>query len=407
MTEAVYIAGVGMTRFGVHTSLTVADLARSAVEDALGDAGADLKRLDCVFFGNTTQSALEGQLMVAGQMALRPIGLERAPIYNVENACATGSTALNLAIAQVRAGTADIALAVGVEKMNVGDRERSMAVFEGAYDVSRPEELNHQLQQLGGAADTSEAGQRSIFMDIYAAFARAHMKTFGTTQAQIAAVAAKNHRHAANNERAHYRKPMTVDDVLNARALAFPLTVPMCSPLTDGAAAAIVCSQRAVRSLSRYRAIRVLASCVGSGVQRDIADYAQHISRLTAERAYAEAGIAAADVDVAEVHDATAFGEVLMTEMLELCEPGGGGPPAEKGETTLGGRIPVNPSGGLESKGHPLAATGLGQVYELVQQLRGEVGVRQVEGAMIGIAENGGGYYQGEEAVAAVTILGR
>jgi acetyl-CoA acyltransferase len=200
---------------------------------------------------------------------------------------------------------------------------------------------------------------------------------------------------------------MTVDDVLNARALAFPLTVPMCSPLTDGAAAAIVCSERAVRSLSRYRAIRVLASCVGSGVQRDIADYAQHISRLTAERAYAEAGIAPADVDVAEVHDATAFGEVLMTEMLELCELGGGGPAAEKGETTLGGRIPVNPSGGLESKGHPLAATGLGQVYELVQQLRGEVGVRQVEGAMIGIAENGGGYYQGEEAVAAVTILGR
>jgi acetyl-CoA acyltransferase len=407
MTESVYIAGVGMTRFGVHASLTVADLARSAVEDALGDAGADLKGVDCVFFGNTTQSALEGQLMVAGQMALRPLGVERAPIYNVENACATGSTALNLAIAQVRAGTADIALAVGAEKMNVGDRERSMAVFDGAYDVSRPEELTQQLQQLAGAADISEAGQRSIFMDIYAAFARAHMKTFGTTQAQIAAVAAKNHGHAAHNERAHYRKPMTADEVLNARALAFPLTVPMCAPLTDGAAAAIVCSERALRSLSRRRAIRVLASCVGSGMQRDAADYGQHIARLTAERAYAEAGIAASDADVAEVHDATAFGEVLITEMLGLCEPGGGGRAAEKGETTVGGRIPVNPSGGLESKGHPLAATGLGQVYELVQQLRGEADARQVDGATIGIAENGGGYYQGEEAVAVVTILGR
>ena len=406
MAEPVYVAGVGMTRFGVHAGRTVTGLTREAVTEALGDAGLELGDIDCAFFGNTTQGALEGQLMIGGQVALREIGLQRIPVVNVENACATGSTALHLAISQVRAGSSDVALAVGAEKMNVGDRDRTMRVFDGAYDVAHPERLEQLLAELGGEVDTSGAGQRSIFMDIYAAWARAHMKAFGTTAEQIAAVSSKNHGHAVHNERAHYRSEMSVAEILAARPLAYPLTVPMCAPVTDGAAAVIVCSASALRRLAPRSPVKVLASVVGTGSDRPLDDYERHITRQAGLRAYEQAGISPDDVSVAEVHDATAFAEILLSEMLGLCPPGAGGQAAEAGETTIGGRIPINPSGGLESKGHPLGATGLGQVHELVLQLRGEAAVRQVDGARIAIAENGGGFYGGEEAVAVITMLG-
>ncbi|MFE2763091.1 thiolase family protein [Streptomyces halstedii] len=407
MAEPVWIVGVGMTPFGRHTGRGVRDLTAEAVSEALADAGLERGDIGAAFFGNTTQGALEGQLMVGGQIALRAMGFERIPVFNVENACATGATALHLAVSQVRAGAADIALAVGVEKMNVADRERAMAVFEGAYDVSDPDGLSATLTALGGEVDDTGAGRRSVFMDIYAALARAHMNTFGTTQRQIAAVAEKNHRHAMHNDKAHHRTPLTVEEILAARPLAFPLTVPMCAPITDGAAAVVVCGQRGLRRLAGAgRHVRVLACVVGTGVERPLEASDRHITRLLAERAYEEAGVGPEDMDVAELHDATAFAEIQLTELLGLCEPGAGGEAAERGVTTLGGRLPVNPSGGLESKGHPLGATGLAQVYELVQQLRGEGGVRQVDRARIGIAENGGGFYSGEEAVSAVTVVG-
>ncbi|MFJ2574027.1 MULTISPECIES: thiolase family protein [Streptomyces] len=407
MAEPVWIVGVGMTPFGRHTGRGVRDLTAEAVSEALADAGLERGDIGAAFFGNTTQGALEGQLMVGGQIALRAMGFERIPVFNVENACATGATALHLAVSQVRSGAADIALAVGVEKMNVADRDRAMAVFEGAYDVSDPDGLSATLTALGGEVDDTGAGRRSVFMDIYAALARAHMNTFGTTQRQIAAVAEKNHRHAMHNDKAHHRTPLTVEEILAARPLAFPLTVPMCAPITDGAAAVVVCGQRGLRRLAgAERHVRVLACVVGTGVERPLEASDRHITRLLAERAYEEAGVGPEDMDVAELHDATAFAEIQLTELLGLCEPGAGGEAAERGVTTLGGRLPVNPSGGLESKGHPLGATGLAQVYELVQQLRGEGGVRQVDRARIGIAENGGGFYSGEEAVSAITVVG-
>jgi acetyl-CoA acetyltransferase len=230
-------------------------------------------------------------------------------------------------------------------------------------------------------------------------------------------VAAKNHRHALHNDKAHHRTQFTVEEILAARALSFPLTVPMCAPLTDGAAAAVVCGQRAMQQLTAaHRSVRVLACAVGSGVAQGIDTSAperpftsapeRNIIALLAERAYEEAGVGPEDIDVAEVHDATAFSEIALTELLGLCEPGTGGRAAAEGQTALGGRLPVNPSGGLESKGHPLGATGLAQVYELVQQLRGDSGARQVPGARIALAENAGGFYAGEEAVAAPTLLG-
>lgn len=408
MTNRVWIAGIGMTPFGVHQDQTNHDLARSAVHDALVDAGdGNAQDLDIAFFASATNGLLQGQAMISGQIAMRDMGVQGIPVHNVENACATGASAFALAATQIRAGEADVALAVGSEKMHIGDSPRTMALFDSAYDVTDPTALERTLKELGGEVDDSDVGHRSIFMDIYAAMARNHMRTYGTTASQVAAVAAKNHVHAVHNTRAHYRQAMTIEQVLAARALSHPLTVPMCAPITDGAAAVVLASDEGLRRLGAQRPVRVLASVVGTGTDRDTTQYEGHVSQLAARTAYERAGVGPKDIDVAEVHDATAFGEIAQTEMLGLVNPGEGGPAAARGETTLGGRIPVNTSGGLESKGHPIGATGLGQLFELTEQLRGTAGPRQVEGAQIAIAENGGGFHRGEEAVASVIILGK
>lgn len=407
MSNRVWIAGIGMTPFGVHQNKTVNDLTRWAVTDALADAGAQTDSIDAAFYATATQGFLQGQLMIGGEIALRELGIQQIPVFNIENACATGASAFALAVNHIKAGAGDVALAVGVEKMHIGDRERSMAVFDTAYDIADPQALTRTLKELGGDIDEPDLGPRSIFMDIYAALARNHMRLHGTTQEQIAAVAAKNHRHAAANPRAHYRTPMSVEEVLAARKLSHPLTVPMCAPLTDGAAAVIVCSDQGLLRLGAPRQVQVLAAVVGTGSDRDITTFDGHLSQNVANHAYDAAGVGADDVDVAEVHDATAFAEILQSEMLGLVPRGEGGTAAEAGDTTLGGRIPINPSGGLESKGHPLGATGLGQIFELTEQLRGTAAGRQVDGARIALAENGGGFHRGEEAVTSIVLLGK
>lgn len=409
MSNRVWIAGIGMTPFGIHKQHSNHELAHWAIHDAFADANSAkmVNHLDIAFFASATHGALQGQAMISGQIAMRDMGIQGIPVFNVENACATGASAFGLAVTQIKAGEADVALAVGAEKMHIGDAARTMGLFDAAYDITDPAALERTLKELGGETDDSGLGHRSIFMDIYAAMARNHMRSYGTTADQLAAVAAKNHVHAVDNPRAHYRKAMTVEEVLAARALSHPLTVPMCSPVTDGAAAVIVASDEGLRRLGAERPVRVLASVVNTGTDRDTTQYEGHVSQLAARTAYERAGIGPQDVDVAEVHDATAFGEIVQTELLGLVGPGDGGPAAARGETTLGGRIPVNSSGGLESKGHPIGATGLGQLFELTEQLRGTAGSRQVDGARIAIAENGGGFHRGEEAVASVIILGK
>jgi acetyl-CoA acetyltransferase len=408
VTARVWVAGVGMTPFGQHLDHTNGSLARWAVREALQDAGqgSTTASVDVAFYATATHGFLQGQAMISGQIALRAMGMGGIPVHNVENACASGSSALSLAATHVRAGEADVALAVGAEKMHVDDPDRTMALFDTGYDVSDPGTLARTLEQLGGELDEPQLGRRSIFMDIYAAMARNHMRLYGTTQEQIAAVAAKNHAHAVDNPRAYYRRTMSVQEVLAARGLSFPLTVPMCAPVTDGAAAVVLCSDAGLRRLGAQRPVQLLAAVVGTGTDRECTTFEGHVTRHVAARAYERAGIGPQDVDVAEVHDATAFAEVLQTELLGLVPAGQGGPAAQRGETTIGGRLPVNPSGGLESKGHPLGATGLGQVFELTEQLRGTAGPRQVPGARVALAENGGGFHRGEEAVTSVIILG-
>jgi len=211
-----------------------------------------------------------------------------------------------------------------------------------------------------------------------------------------------------HNPLAQYRNTYTIDEVLAAPPITYPLTLPMCAPISDGAAAAIVCSEAALmRMADRRRAIKVLASVVATGTNRRPEDVGQHITARASKLAYELAGIGPQDISLAEVHDATAIGEIVQSENLGFCAFGEGGWLAESGGTTIGGRIPINTSGGLESKGHPIGATGLGQLHELVMQLRGEAGARQVQGARLAIAENGGGLFGLEEAVCAITLLGR
>jgi acetyl-CoA acetyltransferase len=220
-------------------------------------------------------------------------------------------------------------------------------------------------------------------------------------------VSAKNHQHSVHNPRAFYRKPLTVDDVLAAKSVVYPLTVPMCAPVTDGGAAAVVCTADALarQGFERSRAVKIDACVLVSGMERKPRELEKQPSYLAARRAYERAGIGPQDIDVAEVHDAAAAGEVREVENVGLCGFGEGAELAERGATTIGGRIPVNPSGGLESKGHPIAATGLGQTFELVSQLRGECGERQVENARHAIQENGGGLIGLDTAVTVVTML--
>jgi acetyl-CoA acyltransferase len=410
--DRVWIAGVGMTAFGFRPDSSVKELTREAVTAALADAGVQRTGVHAAYFGNTCQDVLEGQVVVAGQMALRAMGFEEIPIVNVENACATGATAFQQAVMHVRSGAADVVLAVGVERLSVGDKRRALGVFDGGVDVNDPEGVDAVLAELGGldpqagASPGSDDGRpRSKFMDVYAALAHAHMAEFGTSAEHLAAIAEKNHGHAVENRFAHFRTAMSREEILKARPVAGPLTVPMCAPLTDGAAAAIVCNEAGRRKLAPASPIEVIASVSGSGTVRSLADWDRSATRVAALKAYEQAGIGPAEVSVAEVHDASAFGELLQTELMGFCPIGGGGEFVESGASRIGGRLPVNPSGGLESRGHPMGASGLAQIYELVQQLRGACGPRQVSGARIALAENGGGFYGGEEAAAAITIL--
>ena len=409
--EKTYIIGVGMSHFGRFLDRSLADLAGDALGEALDDCGLSRDDIDAAFFANATQGVVEGQHLVRGQIALRQLGFPSVPVTNVENACASGSSALSLASAHVASGQGDVALAIGADKMNAPDRARSFAIFDGAWDVSDVAGQIARLEELGKAmpppARDEEPGQRSVFMDVYAALARFHMARFGTTQEDIARVAAKNHTHSALNPKAQYRNAMTLDEVMAAREISWPLTLPMCAPISDGAAAAIVVSERKAKQLGLDRAIRIAASVQVSGSDRAPEDLDNHLCRRGADRAYELAGIAPEDVSVVEVHDATAFAELQQTELLRLCPTGEGGAFVTSGATTLGGRVPVNVSGGLESRGHPIGATGLAQTYELVTQLRGEAGPRQVEGARIALAENGGGFNGYEEAAAVITLLQR
>lgn len=406
MSADVFLAGVSMTAFGKRPADSVKSLTAEAVTAALTDAGASVDDIEAAWFSNTRQPMLEGQNTVRGQIALRPLGLTGIPVVNVENACASGSTALLQAIHWLRAGAGDVALVVGAEKMVFPDRpDRVAAAFAGGTDIHDRDGVLDYIRLMGGEPP---ADGRSLFMDLYAAQARAHMARFGSTPLDLALLAAKNHTAAAHNPRSQYRTPMTASQVLADKPIVFPFTRAMCAPVSDGAAAAVICSARGLKRFgAEARAVRVRGCALVSAGARDARDFDNHIGRRAANAAYEQAGIAAADIDVVEVHDATSYAEMQQIENLGLAEPGSVGARVSSGDFALGGRTPVNPSGGLVAKGHPVGATGLAQLFELTTQLRGEAGPRQAEGARIAVAENGGGFLGVEEAATVVTVLER
>jgi len=404
----VYVIGVGHTPFGKFLERNVKSLAAEAITAALADAQIERSQLNAAFFGNAMQGLVTRQEMVRGQVALRPLGIDRIPIVNCENACATGSTAFHLAWQSISGGHAEVALAVGAEKLYMEDTKKMFENYDVGMDMEIIEDLRRKWTEEAkkfGGQDSGENMPRSFAMDMYANKCRLHFKAFGTTQRDLAVVASKNHNHSRYSPYAQYRKPMSVEEVLSGRPVVYPLTAPMCAPIGDGGTAAVLCSGDFLKKLKNPRPVKILASILGSGADRPEGFRSDHISTRLSKQAYEIAGLGPEDIDVLELHDASSMGEIIQFEGLGFCPWGEGAAAARSGATALGGKIPVNPSGGLVSKGHPLGATGIGQIAEIVMQLRGEAGKRQVEGARIGMTENGGGSVGVEEASMTIHIF--
>jgi acetyl-CoA acyltransferase len=413
MSENVYVLGVGMIRFTKHPDKTVKQMTAEAISALLTDVGVDIKDIQSAWFSNVIWGMYTGQHSIKGQVALAPLGIQGIPIVNVENGCASGSTAVHGAWMSIKAGLYDLVLAIGVDKMWLPeDKMKMFSTFMSGMDVDLGAELIMAIQAdeikkaaAAGATGGDKKEGHSPFMDLYSVGARMHMEKYGTTQRQLAVIASKNHYHGSLNPYAQYQKPMTVEEVLQDKLIAYPLTRSMCAPIGDGAAAVLICSERALKRYPDARPVRILASTLASGSLPDSG--IEGIGKRLSRQAYEMSGLGPEDIDFAEVHDATAFGELWQSEELGFCPEGGGGPFAESGATKLGGKMPINVSGGLETRGHPIGASGLGQFCELTVQLRGEAGRRQVEGAQIGLAENGGGFMGTGEAAMCVHILGK
>ena len=370
--QRVAVVGVGVTRFGKHEK-TCAELFAEAALDAFQDSGLGPRDVQGLYVGNVVGEAGERQLHMGPQMA-SALGIPAVPATRFETACASSHAAFRHALHEIAAGYADVLLVGGAERVLTMSTERSTEVFAYASDAV--------FEQPAGLT----------FPGVFALIARAHMEKYGTTEEQMAQVAVKNHRHGVLNEKAQFRKAITVEQVMKSARVADPLKLYDCCPFSDGAAAVLLASETVARRTRRP--IWVLGSAQGGDAMclHDKQDLSRALAtERAAQGAYRQARLSPADVDVVELHDCFTIAEILATEGLGLCEAGTGGRAAEKGETSLGGRIPVNPSGGLKAKGHPIGATGAAQIAEVATQLRGEAGPRQVEGARVGLTHTLGG----------------
>jgi acetyl-CoA acyltransferase len=381
------IVGVGMTKFGRYPEDSLKKVAAPAITSALADAGLDIGDIDMAFVANAMSAIITGQASVVGQSVLRAVGASGIPVFNIDNACAGSSSALALATHAIRAGAAESILVVGVEKLYSSEREKTYLALNGAADLEGIDLTGVDLRR------------ESVFVKAaYPPRIRAYTDRYPLEGATLARIAVKNRANARLNPMAQYTEPLTVDDVLASRVVVEPITTLMCAPIGDGASALVITTVD--RARRNRRAVWIRACEIGMAS----APGESTIARVS-ERAYQQAQLTPSDIHVAEVHDSIAFNELLAYEELGFCERGEGTRLVRDGQTELGGRIPVNPSGGLESRGHPIAATGLAQVIELVEQLRGEAGDRQVPRAQVGLAESAGGYAAGDTAALAITIV--
>jgi acetyl-CoA acetyltransferase len=381
------IIGTGITRFGMFVETRLRELAGRAADRALDDAGLDAADIGLVIVGNAAAGLLNGQEMIRAHTALADSRVAGRPMLAVENACASSSSAVHMAALAVASGGYDTVMVVGVEKMTGTDRTAAGRALATAVDLE--------------LADPTALGEapRPVFMEIYAREARAYMWRTGATTHDLATVAVKSYRNGSLNPIAQIRKALSVDEVLSARTIADPLTRPMCSSIGDGAAALVLTRPELVRG--GRPAVRVLASGLAAAQAGDVGDVVARAART----AYHQAGLGPTDVDVCEVHDAAAPAELLIAEELGLAPAGEAVGMARAGAFDLGGRSPLNPSGGLVARGHPVGATGIAQIVELADQLRGRAGARQVQGARTALAQNAGGSLGNGPAACVVTIL--
>ena len=389
------IGGTGITSFGKFLESGVRPLAEQAVTEALKDAAVEVDDVGMIFFGNAAGGLLTGQECVRGQVALRHSGLLGKPIVNVENACASSSTAFQLAHMAVASGATEVALAIGAEKMSNDDRTKPIKALESAADLDELTNLQQRISPDG-------AGTGSVFMDLYASVARDYMDKSGATAEDFAQVSVKQRHAGALNPIAQFRADVDVEEVLTSRMIADPITLMMCSSIGDGAAALVVMSAEAAAKRD-IQPVEILACEIRSGQGDD--PEARPVATAASHAAFEAAGLGPEDLSVVELHDAAAPAEYILSEQLGLCRPGDAISLLRSGRTSLGGAMPINPSGGLISKGHPIGATGAAQLVELADQLRGRAGSRQTEGARIGLAENGGGWIGNDAATATVTLL--
>lgn len=389
----VLISGTGMVRFGKHLDTSARELVEEAVSQALKDAGVEPKDVQGAYVGNAVSGLMSGQESIRAQVVLRRTGLMGVPMVNVENACASSSTALHLGWQSVASGMYDCVLVVGYEKLYDEDRSKSLRAFNSSMDLG-------ELKERFG----TEAGQnRSVFMDLYASLAKADGEGAPDSET-LALVSVKNHYHGSLNPHAQFQQAVTKEQVLNSRPIAGPLTLLMCSALCDGAACLVLCSPGFRRSHRRGR-VGIAASVLTSGRGDDLTR--ETAVERAARRAYEGAGVGVKDLDLVELHDATAPAELQLYEELGLCAPRESARLIRDRVTWLGGSLPVNPSGGLLARGHPIGATGAAQVIELARQLEGRCGLRQVPDAQVGLAQNAGGWVGTDAAACAIHILQR
>lgn len=388
----VAVIGVGARPTGRFPELELKDIAFPAIWNALEDAGVGVDDLDTAYVGNSLAGLLTGQEGIRGQVILQHSGINGIPIVNVENACASGATAFRGAWLEVASGAADVALAVGAEKMFVNDSARTIKALSGVSELD--------LSQMGMQFTTSYAIHPKINL-------KARMAEYGWTMEDFAKPAVKNSYNGSLNELAQHRKPRTIEEVVQSRMIVDPLTLLMCSSISDGAGAAVLCAADIAGRFTGKQPIRV-ASCMLRSGNYKLKDYDRpDTATICANAAYEAAGIGPEDLDAIELHDAMAPAELMLYERLGLCGPGEGPRLIDDEITTLNGRVPVNPSGGLCSRGHPVGATGLLQIAELVWQMRGEAGKRQIEKRpKVTLAQNQGGLMLGQDsAVYSATIL--
>jgi acetyl-CoA acetyltransferase len=392
MMREVGIIGVGAHPTGRFMEKPLKAIAYPAIWRALNDAGVEPADLQAAYVGNSLGGLLTGQEGVRGQVVLQYSGITGIPVVNVENACASAMTALRGAWLEVASGAADVALAVGVEKMNVGDSARTIGALGAVSEL--------ELSEMGMQFTTSYAIHPKINL-------KARMQDYGWTIRDFAKPAVKNSSNGALNPLAQHRRPLTIEEVIQSRIIVDPLTLLMCSSISDGAAAAVVCAMDVAPRFTNKRPIRIASCVLRSGEYRLFDDKRPDSATTTAFAAYEQAGIGPEDLDAIELHDAMAPAELMLYERLGLCSPGDGPKLIDDQITTLRGRRPVNPSGGLCSRGHPVGATGLLQICELVWQMRGEALARQIQPRpKVTMAQNQGGLLLGQDsAVYATTIL--